>query len=71
MTIMVSDYVSKKALKEQIGQSLSYEETSFHGPEYKANGSFVVTHRPSISRAPGREFSAVVTMKNDLIVAVV
>ena len=35
-------YPTKKALKEAVGQSLNYGETSMFGPEYKADGSFCV-----------------------------
>lgn len=39
---MQANYNTKKELKASIGQSLRYTETSFFGPEYKANGSFCV-----------------------------
>jgi len=70
MTIMVNVYPSKKDLATKIGQPLEYEETSFHGLEYKADGEFSVAHRPSISKMPGREFFARITMKNGLIAKV-
>lgn len=60
---MYAHYVSKKALKEQIGSSLNYEETSMFGPEYKENGTFVVTNVK-------RSFFAQVTMKDGKIAKV-
>ena len=33
--MMILNYPSKKELKENIGQSLRYTETSMFGPEYK------------------------------------
>ena len=65
--MMIFNYVSKKELKENIGKSLNYTETSFFGPEYKDNGTFVGCNRPSITGIKGREFFAEVTMKNGLI----
>ena len=62
MTILVTGYKSKKELKAAIGQPLQYEETSFFGPEYKDDGRFSVAHRPLITKKPGREFFAMVTM---------
>ena len=63
---MVVVYPSKKVLKENIGKSLRYIETSMFGPEYKANGTIVVANRPHITGI-GREFFAQVTMENGLI----
>jgi hypothetical protein len=63
-------YTSKKELKAAIGQPLKYEETSFHGLEYKADGEFSVAHRPSLNKSAGREFFARVTMKAGLIAKV-
>ncbi len=37
--MLVLDYRTKKALKESVGGSLRYEETSIHGPEYVDNGT--------------------------------
>lgn len=70
MTMLVTGYASKKALKEAIGTPLKYRETSMFGDEYKSNGSFAVAHRPSLvpcKAIGGREFFATVTMENDLI----
>lgn len=66
---MVVKYESKKALKENIGKSLKYIETSLFGNEYKADGELTVANRPHITGL-GREFFATVTMKNGLIVKV-
>ena len=60
--MMIARYASKKDLKAAIGQALRYEETSMHGPEYKADGTFCVSNRPSITGINGREFFAEVTM---------
>lgn len=63
---MVVVYPSKKFLKEAVGKPLHYIETSFFGPEYKRDGTFVVANRPHIT-GMGREFFAEVTMENGLI----
>tara|TARA_R110000796_G_scaffold37491_7_gene94575 strand:+ start:650 stop:859 length:210 start_codon:yes stop_codon:yes gene_type:complete len=63
---MIANYPSKKALKAEIGQRLDYIETSFFGPEYKADGVLIVANRPHITGI-GREFFAQVTMRNNLI----
>ena len=71
MTIAL--YPSKKVLKENIGQRLKYRETSMFGSEYKSNGTFCVSNRPSITfiknvdGSKAKEFFAEVTMKDDLI----
>ena len=59
--ILLRGYKSKKELKAAIGQPLRFEETSFFGQEYKADGSFVAAHRPIISKLEGREFFAEIT----------
>ena len=68
--MMIALYASKKDLKAEVGQPLKYRETSLHGKEYKADGSFAVSNRPSITGIKGREFFAEVTMKNGLISSV-
>lgn len=65
--MMLLLYSSKKELKENIGQQLLYTETSFFGPEYKENGTFVGSNRPTITGIKGREFFAEVTTKDGLI----
>lgn len=66
--MMILNYASKKALKECVGQSLKYTETSMFGPEYKSNGKFCGCNRPSITGIKNekgqlaREFFAEVTM---------
>ena len=68
MTILVTGYKSKKALKEAVGKRLIYRETSMHGEEYRANGKFAVAHRPSLGHfREGREFFAEVTMIDGVI----
>lgn len=69
MTILVTAYESKKALKAKIGERLRYTETSVFGSEYKTNGSFTVARRPHLAGG-GREFFARVTMKDGLIAKV-
>lgn len=56
-------YPTKKALKESIGKSLNYEETSMFGAEYKPNGTFAVVG-PSPTK---RVWYAEVTMKDGKI----
>tara|TARA_R110000823_G_scaffold5991_1_gene23435 strand:+ start:188 stop:385 length:198 start_codon:yes stop_codon:yes gene_type:complete len=60
------NYKTKKALKESIGQSLSYEETTMFGVEYVSNGKLTgVGPSPYI-----RKWYATVTIENDKIVKV-
>lgn len=76
--MLIAKYFSKKALAASIGQPLDYVETSMFGPEYKADGTFCVSNRPSLSlgyKSPtgspkAREFFAEVTMANGLIAKV-
>jgi hypothetical protein len=73
MTLLVTAYPSKKALKESVGKPLSYFETSAFGPEYRDNGEFSVAHRPyhpQCRGVGGREFFARVTMRGGLIAKV-
>jgi hypothetical protein len=56
-------YKTKKQLKENIGKELRYEETSFFGPEYKANGTLTVVG-PSPRE---RKWFASIEMKDGLI----
>ena len=67
--MMVMNYNSKKELRECIGQSLNYTETSMFGPEYQSTGTFCGSNRPQLPEYgnSGREFFATVTMKDDLI----
>lgn len=65
--MLIALYASKKELKDQKGQALRYQETSMFGPEFKRDGTFCVSNRPSITGIKGREFFAEVTMKNGLI----
>jgi len=67
--MIVFNYVSKKALKENVGQELRFIETSLFGAEYVSNGTMTGANRPHIT-GKGREFFAQVTMENDLIVKV-
>jgi hypothetical protein len=65
--MMILNYESKKQLKKNIGKGLNYTETSMFGKEYKSDGSFCGSNRPSITGNGTREFFAEITMKNDLI----
>jgi len=67
--MIVFNYASKKLLKENVGQQLSFIETSMFGAEYVSNGTMVGANRPHIT-GKGREFFAQVTMVNDLIAKV-
>jgi len=58
-------YKTKKELKEQVGKSLFYKETSFFGEEYKSNGTFNVA-----DGSPQRKWFATVTMKDNVIAKV-
>ena len=64
--MLIFNYVSKKQLKECIGQPLDYIETSIFGAEYKENGLLTGANRPHIT-GKGREFFANVTMENGII----
>lgn len=65
MTLIVK-YPSKKVLKEEVGKTLRYIETSMFGPEYRDNGMLTVANRPHIT-GMGREFFAQVYMEAGLI----
>jgi hypothetical protein len=61
--MMGASYKTKKQLKESIGQSLRFVETSMFGEEYKADGSFCV-----VGPSPyERKWYATVTMKDGKI----
>lgn len=64
--MLAANYPTKKALKESVGQSLRYTETSFFGEEYKADGHFAVVG-PSPTQ---RKWYAEVTMQNGKIAKV-
>ena len=68
--MMIFNYTSKKELKEAIGKSLDYTETSLFGAEYKTDGKLTGSNRPSITGIKGREFFANVTMVNGKIAKV-
>jgi cytochrome c biogenesis protein ResB len=61
--MMGANYQTKKELKAAIGQPLRYEETSFFGPEYKADGTFCVV----VPSPTQRKWFASVTMQNGVI----
>ena len=65
--MIILNYKSKKELRENIGQSLNYTETSMFGPEYKSDGAVVGSNRPHSTNNEGREFFAEVTLKNHII----
>ena len=68
--MLILNYKSKKELKEQVGKTLDYTETSIFGPEYKSEGIIVGSNRPYSTNNEGREFFAEVTLKNNLIIKV-
>lgn len=68
--MMIFNYASKKELKEQVGKALNYTETSMFGNEFKPNGKFCGSNRPSITGIKGKEFFAEVTMVDGLIAKV-
>ena len=55
--MIILDYPSKKVLREQVGRSLRYIETSMFGPEYRDNGTLTGANRPSVT-GHRREFFA-------------
>lgn len=67
--MLIFNYPSKKALKENIGSELRYIETSIFGEEYRRNGQLVGANRPHIT-GQGREFFAQVLMTDGLIASV-
>ena len=68
--MLIFNYKSKKDLKDNIGKTLNYTETSMFGPEYKANGILVGSNRPYSTENKGREFFAEVIIKNNIIIKV-
>ena len=64
--MIIFNYNSKKELKLNIGKPLNYIETSMFGPEYIRTGQMTGANRPHIT-GRGREFFAVVTMRDGLI----
>ena len=67
--MIVFNYPSKKVLKENIGQPLRHIETSMFGEEYVRDGQLTGANRPHIT-GRGREFFAVVTMRDGKIAGV-
>ena len=67
--MLIFNYPSKKALKENIGSELKYIETSMFGAEYRRDGQLTGANRPHIT-GQGREFFAQVTIKDGLIASV-
>jgi hypothetical protein len=67
--MIIFNYPSKKALKENVGKPLRYTETSLFGAEYRPDGTLTGANRPHIT-GMGREFFANVTMENGLIKSV-
>ena len=64
--MMILNYESKKVLRESIGKSLNYTETSVFGNEYLPDGSFCGCNRPHLTGYK-REFFANVTMQDGMI----
>ena len=67
--MMILNYESKKALKENVGKPLRYTETSMFGDEYRPDGQFCGCNRPHLTGYK-REFFATVTMTDGLISSV-
>ncbi len=69
--MIVLNYATKKALKEEIGNPLQYLETSIHGTEYPLSGNGTLTgcNRPHIT-GHKREFFAKVTLQDHTIARV-
>ena len=67
--MIILDYPSKTVLREQVGRSLRYTETSMFGPEYRDTGTFFGANRPSVT-GQGRFFCAKVTIENGLVAKV-
>jgi hypothetical protein len=61
------NYKTKKQLKQSIGKSLTYIETSCFGNEYQSNGTFNIVGPNAYNN---RKWYATVTMKNDKIIKV-
>lgn len=68
--MLIVHYPSKKALKESVGESLKYTETSMFGPEYVSTGKLTVAGRPHMSAVVKREFFAEVIMEEGKIKSV-
>jgi hypothetical protein len=60
---LVARYKFKKQLKESVGKSLKFQETSIFGSEYKSDGKFAVVGPAAYQRS----WYAEVTMENDVI----
>jgi hypothetical protein len=67
--MLIFDYPTKKALREQIGQSLRYQETSMFGTEYRRDGVLVGCNRPHLT-GHKREFFAEVVLEDGKIAKV-
>ena len=64
--MLAANYATKKALKAETGNALSYTETSFFGPEYTSTGTlYVVGPSPTV-----RKWYAQVNMADGKIVKV-
>ena len=62
--MMGADYATKKVLKESIGKTLDYIDTSMFGNEFKGDGTYAVVG-PDPYR--NRKWYAEVTIKEGLI----
>ena len=67
--MLIFNYPSKKVLKEQIGQTLRYTETSIFGAQYRPDGWLTGANRPHIT-GMGREFFAQVLLEDGRIAKV-
>lgn len=64
--MLVARYKTKKSLRESVGQTLRYQETSMFGAEFTEDGSFAVVG-PS---AYERKWYATIVMKDGKIARV-
>jgi hypothetical protein len=61
--MLAVSYPTKKALKESVGKSLRYVETSLFGSEYRSTGKLTV-----VGPSPhNRKYFANIVMENDVI----
>ena len=67
--MLIFDYPTKKALREQIGQPLRFIETSLFGAEYRNDGVLVGCNRPHLT-GHKREFFAEVVLEDGKIAKV-
>lgn len=65
--MLVAHYATKKSLKESVGKSFSYSETSLFGPEWKPNAMLTVVGPDAYNR---KWYANVHVDTNNVIVSV-